>query len=236
MADQVHKFANNAAKRYRRALKWIEADDQEDRKLQLEKCTVQIRLAKSSTLAHQRFGESAEAEAPEDEKVAIKEALDILKQVLEAGRNLKNDNLIYECLKMTLQVCIQGQDVVHARHVLDQLVQMRPEDDQLKSDSALINRLEGVLNLKKGASTIETVQKDLQAAVTAADKAKAADCVGKLYDMIKGGEVTWDTVRTLKVGKDVGNAMKMGDPDVAAQARKVVGEIQALAQRAGIGL
>lgn len=42
--------------------------------------------------------------------------------------------------------------------------------------------------------------------------------------------------RTLKVGKDVGNAMKMGDADIAASARKVVGEIQALAQRAGIGL
>jgi len=234
--SQVHKFANNAARRYRRTLKWIEVDSQDDRKMKLEKATVQMRLAKASTLSHARFGDSAEAEATEEEKQAIKEALDLLKEVLAEGEALKNDNLVVECLKMTLQVHIQGEDVGEARQVLERLLSMRPEDDELKSDSARINRLEGVLNLKKGASTIETVQKDLQGAVTAVDKPKVTECVAKLHEMIKGGQVTWDTVRTLKVGKDVGNAMKMGDPDIAAAARKVVQEIQMLAQRAGIGL
>merc|ERR1719162_2049852 len=202
----------------------------------LEKCTVQIRLAKSSTLSFQRFGEAAEAEAAEDEKSAIKEALEILKQVLAAGEGLKNDSLIFECLKMTLQVCVQGNDATEARKILETLLSMRPEDDELKSDSARINRLEGALNLKKGASTIETVQKDLQAAIIAVDKPTVIELVTKLHDMIKATEVTWDAVRTMKIGKDVGNAMKMGDPDVALIARKTVGEIQSLATRAGIGL
>eukprot|EP00405_Crypthecodinium_cohnii_P018435 CAMPEP_0206477662 /NCGR_PEP_ID=MMETSP0324_2-20121206/35544_1 /ASSEMBLY_ACC=CAM_ASM_000836 /TAXON_ID=2866 /ORGANISM="Crypthecodinium cohnii, Strain Seligo" /LENGTH=646 /DNA_ID=CAMNT_0053953725 /DNA_START=69 /DNA_END=2009 /DNA_ORIENTATION=+ len=236
VSGQVHKFANNAARRYRRVLKWIEMENSEDKKMKLEKCTVQMRLAKSSTLSFQRFGDAAEAAPSDEEKKAIAEALAILKEVLATGEELKNDNLIYEGQKMALQVHIQAEDVTAARQVLEKLLAMRPDDDELKSDSARINRLEGVLNLKKGANTIETVQKDLQAAITATDKEKVSELVGKLYDMIKGGEVTWDTVRTLKVGKDVGNAMKMGDPDIAASARKVVGEIQALAQRAGIGL
>lgn len=236
VSGQVHKSANNAVRRYRRTLKWLEADDQEDRKLRLETCTVQMRLAKASTLAHQRFGDAAEAEAAEEEKTAIKEALELLEKVLATAQNLKNEGLFYECLKMRLQVCIQGQDVPAAREVLETLTGMRPEDDSLKSDSALINRLEGTLNLKKGANTIETVQKDLQAAVAGTDKPKVKKCIATLFDMIKGGQVTWDTVRTLKVGKDVGNAMKMGDPEIATEARKVVAEIQSLAQRAGIGL
>lgn len=236
VSGQVHKFANNATRRYRRALKWLEADENQDKKIKLERSTVQMRLAKASTLAHQRFGDAAEAEATEEEKTAVTEALELLKQVLATGEDMKNETLTYECLKMTLQVCIQSEDVGQAREVLEQLLSTRPDDDELKSDSARINRLEGQLNLKKGASTIETVQKDLQEAVTAVDKPKVTDCIAKLYDMIKGGQVTWDTVRTLKVGKDVGNAMKMGDPDIAAAARKVVQEIQSLAQRAGIGL
>mmetsp|Transcript_53889 Transcript_53889/g.149657 ORF Transcript_53889/g.149657 Transcript_53889/m.149657 type:complete len:648 (-) Transcript_53889:273-2216(-) len=236
VSDQVHKFANNAARRYRRALKWLEADDQQDKKNQLEKSTVQIRLAKASTLAHQRFGDAAENEAGADEKAAVQEALVLLKEVLTNAESSKNEQLTYECLKMTLQVWIQGEDVDEARKVLERLMATRPDDEQLKSDSARINRLESALNLKKGACTIESVQKDLQAAIAASDKPKVSECVASLFDMIKGGQVTWDTVRTLKVGKDVGNAMKMGDADIAASARKVVGEIQALAQRAGIGL
>jgi len=236
VSDQVHKFANNATRRYRRALKWLEADEQQDKKIKLERSTVQMRLAKASTLAHQRFGEAAEAEATAEEATAVKEAIELLRQVLVGAEQEKNETLEYEGLKMMLQVCIQGQDVTEARQVLEKLLSMRPDDDELKSDSARINRLEGQLTLKKGANTIETVQKDLQTAVTAADKATVTECISKLFEMIKGGQVTWDTVRTLKVGKDVGNAMKMGDPDIAASARKVVQEIQSLAQRAGIGL
>jgi len=113
---------------------------------------------------------------------------------------------------------------------------VRPDDDELKSDNARINKLQAALALKNGANAIETVQKDLQEAITAGDKPKVTENLVTILDMITGAQVTWDTIRTLKVGKDVGNAMKMGDPDVAAQARKVVGEIQALATRNGLGL
>merc|ERR1712039_1028018 len=236
VAGQVHKFAHNAARRYRRALRWLEADDAADRKIKLEKCTLSMRLAKASTLAHARFGDAAEAESSADEKAAIDEALKYLAEVKKEAEAMKNDSLVYECLKMSLQGHIQAQDVKQAREVLGALMELKQDDDELKSDSARINRLESALSLKKGAGTIETLQKDLQAAVTASDIAVAKDVLQSIFDLMKNGQVTWDTVRTCKVGKDVGNAMKMGDPDLAAQARKVVQEIQSLAQRNGLGL
>jgi len=236
VADQVHKYAANAEKRYRRALKWLKMDGEEDKKIKLEKGTLLMRLAKAATLGHQRFGDAAEGEAPEAERGAVREALALLKEAGEVGEAMKNEALSYECLKMTLQVCIQSEDVKEARAVLEQLQTMRPDDDDLKSDGARINRLESALSLKKGAGTVEDLQKDLQAAVTGQDKEKAGEALASIYDIMKEGKVTWDAVRTCKVGKDVGNAMKMGDPDLAAQARKVVQEIQALAQRAGLGL
>merc|ERR1712032_316529 len=113
---------------------------------------------------------------------------------------------------------------------------IKPEDDELKNDSARLNRMESALTLKKGAGTVEDIQKDLQAAVTAVDKDKLKECLGQLYDLMKNNKVTYDSVKTCKVGKDVGNAMKLGDPDIAAEGRKVVGEIQSLAQRNSIGL
>merc|ERR1712061_479159 len=159
-------------------------------------------------------------------KEAVQEARDLLKQVLQTGEDMKNESLTYECLKMILQVCIQGEDVAEARVVLERLMALKPEDDELKSDSARINRMETQLTLQKG----------LQAAVSTGDTAKAGETLLNLHELMKEGKVTWDSVRTCKVGKDVGNAMKMGDPDLAAQAQKVVREIQALAQRAGLGL
>jgi len=126
--------------------------------------------------------------------------------------------------------------VAEGRVVLEKLMALKPGDDELKDDSARLNRMEAALTLKQGASTIETVQKDLQAAVAATNIAGCSEALTKILDMMKNNQVTWDTVRTCKVGKDVGNAMKMGDADLAAQARKVVQEIQALAQRAGLGL
>jgi len=235
VAAQVHKFGNNATRRYRRALKWLEADNQEDNKIKMEKCTVSVRLAKAMTITHSRFGEAAEAEPAEQEKEALAEAKTLLAEVLVDAEALGNDNLAYECLKMTLAREVQAQDVTKAREVLEQLLKLRPDDDDLKSDSARINKLEGVLNLKKGAGAIEDVQKALQAAVTGNDLPKATECLEQIKEMIQTSQVTWDTVRTLKVGKDVGNAMKMGDPDVAAIARKCVAEIQVLAQKGALG-
>eukprot|EP00439_Symbiodinium_sp_Y106_P081994 s679_g21.t1 len=100
----------------------------------------------------------------------------------------------------------------------------------------LINRLENELSLKQGAGTVEELQKDLQQAVTAGDKPKVGEILEALLGMFKESKVTYDAVKTCKVGKDVGNAMKMGDPDIAALGRKAVGEIQALAQRAALGI
>jgi hypothetical protein len=235
VAAEVHKFAKNASRRYRRALRWLEAEGHEDHKTKLEKSTLQMSLAKASTLAYQRFGEDA-GEASEEEKRAVQEAKELLAEALPNCEALEDESRTYACLRMILQVTIQGEDVSEARTVLDRLTTMRPDDVDLKSDAARINRLEAALTLKSGASAIEDVQKDLQAAVAGQDAAKVSECLKTVEDMITGGQVTWDTVRTLKVGKDVGNAMKMGNPDIATQARKVVAEIQALASRNAIGL
>jgi len=236
VATQVHKFAGNATRRYRRALRWLEADDQQDKKVKLEKATLGMRLAKAMTLSHQRFGDAAQGEPLEEEKKALEEAMVLLKEVNETGEALKNESLAFECQKMQLQVCIQAEDVASARVIVEKLMTLKPGDDELKNDTARLNRMEAALTLKKGASTIETVQKDLQAAVAASNFAGCSEALTKILDMMKNNQVTWDTVRTCKVGKDVGNAMKLGDADLAAQARKVVQEIQALAQRAGLGL
>eukprot|EP00928_Gymnodinium_smaydae_P033008 TRINITY_DN23762_c0_g1_i1.p1 TRINITY_DN23762_c0_g1~~TRINITY_DN23762_c0_g1_i1.p1 ORF type:complete len:712 (-),score=148.44 TRINITY_DN23762_c0_g1_i1:180-2315(-) len=236
VAKEVVKFSNNAIRRYRRTLSWLEKETQDEKKVILEKATVQMRLAKSTALAHQRFGTAAEGDATEEEKQALAEAQELLKEALATGEAQKKESLVSQCLKMVLQMHIQAEDVAKAREVLEKLLEMKPGDDELKSDSARINRLEAALALKQGASNIEKVQSELQAANTAQDKAKVAECLQTVLGMITGAQVTWDTVRTCKIGKDVGNAMKMGDPDLAAQARKVVQEIQALAQRAGIGL
>lgn len=236
VADQVHKFAVNAARRYRRALRWLEAENKEDQKLKLEKCTLTMRLAKAETLRYTRFGDAAEAEASEEEKKAIAEAISLLTQVRAEAEALKHEAITYECLKLMLQVFIQSEQVAEARRVLETLQSLKTDDEELKSDSARINRLEAALSLKKGAGTVEELQKELQQAVTDSNKEVVSKVLGEILDLMKGNKVTWDAVRTCKVGKDVGNAMKMGDADLAAQARKVVSEIQALAQRNGLGL
>lgn len=169
-------------------------------------------------------------------KKSVQEAHSLLKEVLELGESMGNEQMVYECLKMTLQVCIQAEEVPEARAALERLMAMRPEEDDLKSDNARINRLESALSLKKGAGTIEELQKDLQTAVTGGDKAKASEALTSIMSLLKEGKVTWDTVRTCKVGKDVGNAMKMADPGLQAQGKEIVGAIQKLAQKAGLGL
>ena len=68
------------------------------------------------------------------------------------------------------------------------------------------------------------------------DKAKVIECLEVVKDMFVNSKVTWEKVKTCKVGKDVGLAMKMGDPDIAKIAQSCVQEIQALATRAGLGL
>eukprot|EP00971_Amphidinium_carterae_P033881 667006-Amphidinium_carterae.1 len=42
IASEVKKAANNAARRYRRSLEWLQSEDQEDRKIKGERSTVQV--------------------------------------------------------------------------------------------------------------------------------------------------------------------------------------------------
>jgi len=241
-AGQVHKFADNAMKRYRRLLKWIEAEANMDDKHRLEKVRATLRMAKASALSHHRFGEAAEADADDSEKSALIKAQSLLrstKYLLDAceGAASQKDTLEYEGLMISLQISLQAEDAEGARASLDDLTKRWPdESDELKSFAALINRLETAISLKKGASAIELTQKELQTAVADEDKAKVMECLEVILDMLVTSKVTWEKVRTCKVGKDVGNAMKMGDPDCAKVAQTCVKEIQALATRAGLGL
>jgi len=96
---------------------------------------------------------------------------------------------------------------------------------------ARLARMESAVELKAGAGEVEDVQKRLQAAVSGADKAAVGEALAQLEDIMSKDLVKYDIVKNLKVGKDVGNAMKMGDPDLAQQGRKVVAHIQRLAQK-----
>eukprot|EP00927_Polykrikos_kofoidii_P013994 TRINITY_DN160_c0_g2_i2.p1 TRINITY_DN160_c0_g2~~TRINITY_DN160_c0_g2_i2.p1 ORF type:complete len:653 (-),score=187.90 TRINITY_DN160_c0_g2_i2:181-2139(-) len=237
VAGQVHKFAYNAVRRYRRALTWAEKENSADKKIVLEVATLKMHLAKAMALSHQRFGEAMEkADADDKEKKALADAQELLSQVLVKAEEQKKDNLTVECLKLSLQVWIQSMDVKQARSTLEKLQELRPGDEELKSDSARLNRMEQALAVKKGSGTVETLQQDLRAANEAKDFPAVQAALASILELMKTDQVKYDTIKDLKVGKDVGNAMKLGDADTAVQARKVVGEIQALAQRNSIGL
>jgi len=237
VADQVHKFAINASRRYRRALKWAEKENPEEKKIKLEAATLKMRLAKAEALAHQRFSEEQmKKEATPEEKKALVEAKTLLGQVLETAEDLKHDSLIFECLKLTLQVCIQGEDVSQAKITLEKLQVLRPGDEELKSDSARLNRMEQAMAVKKGSGTVEDLQQTLRSANEAKDFPTIMKTLEEILALMKSDQVKFNTIRDLKVGKDVGNAMKLGDADAAGMGRKCVGEIQALAQRNSIGL
>lgn len=235
VAGQVHKFAVNAARRFTRALKWIDADSSSGAKEQTQKMKLQMQLAKANSLAHMRFGEN-QTPATEGEKKALSESLALLSDVRGASKSAGNEQLTVECLKMTLQVMIQAEDVLSAKTVLDHLQKLRPGDDDLRDDAARLHRLEQALTLKKGAGTIETLQKELQAGNEAKDKAAIMPILEKLLELMKKNEVKYDAITKLKLGKDVGNSMKLGDPDLAQTGRKIVGEIQRIAQQNAIGL
>eukprot|EP00927_Polykrikos_kofoidii_P013997 TRINITY_DN160_c0_g4_i2.p1 TRINITY_DN160_c0_g4~~TRINITY_DN160_c0_g4_i2.p1 ORF type:complete len:653 (-),score=185.29 TRINITY_DN160_c0_g4_i2:170-2128(-) len=237
VAEKVHKCAFNAARRYRRALTWAEKENSEDKKILLEIATLKMHLAKAMALSHQRFGEAMEkTDADEAEKKALADAQALLSQVFQKAEEQNKEKLMVECLKLSLQVYIQAMDVKQARSTLEKLQTLRPGDEELKSDSARLNRMEQTLAVKKGSGTVETLQQDLRAANDAKDFPAVSAALASILELMKTDQVKYDTIKDLKVGKDVGNAMKLGDADVAVQARKVVGEIQALAQRNSIGL
>jgi hypothetical protein len=230
VSDQVHKFAKNAARRYGRALRWAEKENPAETKIKLEATTLKMRLAKATALAHQRFGE-APKEATAEEKKALQEARELLEQVFRTAEEMKHESMTFECLKLTLQVNIQAEDVAEAKKTLEKLQTARPGDEELKSDSARLNRMEQAMAVKKGSGTVEELQQALRSANEAQDFDTIKDTLEKIFELMKTDQVKFNTIRDLKVGKDVGNAMKLGNADAAALGRKCVGEIQALAQR-----
>jgi hypothetical protein len=236
VSDQVRKFSYNAVRRFRRAKAWLGADNQDLVKVKVETANVSMKYAKARALAFQRFGPDLDKKASDVEIMALKEARETLKQVLALAEELDKEQLKYECQKMSLQIAIQAADVEDGKKILEELQTMRPGDETLKSDSARLNRLMTAMDLKKGAGDVETLQLELRAANEAVDKPVIAEKLQALYDLMKANAVKYDDVKTLKVGKDVGNSMKLGDPDLAKTGRMVVGEIQKLAQNAGIGL
>merc|ERR1719428_1150405 len=91
----------------------------------------------------------------------------MLAVVLKSSEEMQREQLKYECLKMSLQICIQAEDVTDGKAVLDQLQTMRPGDETLKSDSARLNRLNTAMELKEGAGSVEGIQLELRAAIEA---------------------------------------------------------------------
>eukprot|EP00927_Polykrikos_kofoidii_P076591 TRINITY_DN73656_c0_g1_i1.p1 TRINITY_DN73656_c0_g1~~TRINITY_DN73656_c0_g1_i1.p1 ORF type:complete len:652 (+),score=151.49 TRINITY_DN73656_c0_g1_i1:84-2039(+) len=236
-AGQVRRFAFNAARRYRRALGWADKENAEDQEVSLLVAVLKMALAKATALSHQRFGPSAEkGEANDDEKKALTEAQDLLSQALPVVEEQRNEDLVFECLRLALQVCIQGEDVKGGRAMLEKMQDMRPGEEELKSDSARFNRMEQAAAVKKGSNTVETLQQELRLANEGKQFPAVSAALSNILELMQSGKVKFDTIKDLKVGKDVGNSMKLGDADVAVQARKVVGEIQALAKRNSIGL
>jgi len=235
VAGQVHKYAENAARRFARALKWIDVEGQAGKKEKTQKANLQMKLAKANSLSYMRFGENPPP-ASEAEKKALSDSLSLLSDVKATSEAMGNEQLSVDCLKMSLQVLIQAENTDEAKVALEQLQVLRPGDDDLRDDAARLHRLDQALMLKKGASTIETMQKDLQAGNEVKDKAAILPILEKLFELMKNNEVKYAAITKLKLGKDVGNAMKLGDQELAQAGRKIVGEIQRLAQQNALGL
>lgn len=239
VTDQVHRFAVNAERRYRRLLQWAEEElttDPTSEKMWVEKQLAAMGLADAVVLSHWHFGEAAQSPPSEEDQKALDEARALLEDAFARCEEKGNTNMAYDCMKLSVQVAIQACDVSEGRSWLERMSKLRPGDENLKSDGARLNRLESALTLKQGAGTVKSLQVDLQTAVAAKDLEACSKVLSSLEELMKANEVKYDIVKDLKVGKDVGNAMKLGNQDVALQARKVVSEIQRLAQRGGIGL
>jgi len=240
VSNEVHKHANNAIRRFKRAAAWLpqmeKGSDSNKVKRELAKCN--MNLAKSHALAFMRFGPAQEQKPSDEEKAALEEARKLLAEVLKFAAELDVEELKFDCLKMWLQVDIQASDVTAGKKHLEELQKMRPQDESLKSDSARLNRLNTAMELVQGAGEVETLQLALRAAIEKGidEKETMLEKINALYELMKSNSCKYDDVKTLKVGKDVGNAMKLGDADLAKAGRGVVGEIQRLAQQAALGL
>lgn len=236
VAEQVHKFANNAVRRFVRARNWLAQDKQDNNKVKVETVNTAMRLAKANALTVQRFGLQADTKPGDEEKKTLAAARDLLNGALKSAEEMEKDQLKYECLQMSLQMAIQMEDVQDGKKLLEQLQVMRPGDESLKSDSARLHRLTTAMELKEGAGSVESLQLELRAANEAVDKPVILEKIAALFELMKNNQVKYDAIVKLKVGKDVGNSMKLGDPDLAKAGRQVVGEIQRLAQQGALGL
>merc|ERR550525_1954800 len=142
---------------------------------------------------------------------------------------------------MTLQIHIQASELDEARAVVSKLEALQQDDEELKSDKARINRMQDELTKKKGAGTVEDLRDELAALCikikeadgndVSADKEQLLGNMDVLLALMKDNKVTYDACIKCKVGKEVGNAIKLGDADLAKKGREIVSEIQALAQR-----
>jgi hypothetical protein len=238
ITEQANKYARNGGRRYRRALTWLsKIDPSTDPKVETEMLSVKMRLARSICWSHAKFGEDAEKPVSEEAKKALTEATQLLESVLEQSNKA---SLTYEALKAKLQIHLLSHEVKEGREVLEKLHELSKEngkdDTELRDFAARFNRLDAAVQLQQGAGSLETAQLELRAAVEAKDAEAAKSGLAKLHDLIVGQQVKYADVLKLKVGKDVGNAIKMGDPEVTQAGRKIVGGIQALAQKADIGL
>merc|ERR1712137_401178 len=106
----------------------------------------------------------------------------MLAVVLKSAEEMDKEQLKYECLKMSLQIAIQAEDVSDGKKVLEVLQAMRPGDESLKSDSARLNRLTTAMELKAGAGTVETLQLELRAAIEAVDKPVISEKLATLHE------------------------------------------------------
>jgi len=232
---QMSKWALNAQRRYRRFDAWLKAaadsDTPDKKRAELERWRAKLNLAKALLVQHQRFGDDA-LKLSDEAKDAYKEADVVLQCVLKSGQ----EELETEAKRGLLQLYTLTQRVPEARKVLEELLKAQPDSIELKDCSARLHRLETQLQLQQGGSEVEKVQQDLRAANEAKDMAAVAAALDALGEIFANDGVKYDKLRDLKVGKDVGNAMKLGDPDVAAKARQIVGGIQRLAQKQDAGL
>jgi len=137
-----------------------------------------------------------------------------------------------------LQVSIAAEESAEAKTLLARLEKLKgPGDDTVKNEAVRIHRMEQAVLTKKGGQGVDDLQQELRALNDkhkegdASEKTRALEVLDEIYKLMKENKVKFAQMTQLKVGKDIGNAMKLGDPDLSAAGRKCVGEIQALAQR-----
>lgn len=137
-----------------------------------------MRLAKMTALQFQRFGEG---KAPsEEEKQALQTARSLLvehvikdleqrlapldsSQAKAAAADPQDELLLFEALRLLLQVAIQAEDVQEGEKLFKRIAEMKPEETKiLQSERARLNQMEKSVVVKKGSGTVEELQLELR--------------------------------------------------------------------------